>query len=284
MNDNQPLELGSLRGCIVVAVDGSEHADRALRWAAEQARLEGRRLAVVAVGHDAEDLRDTALVTAREGLAPDEVVGWAQTGDPRQVLIDVSEHAHLLVLGSRGRGTVRSMVLGSVSAAVSRHAACPVVVCRPPGDVAAKSGILVGVDATPESRPVIEFAYRQASLRQLPLTVLHTFWDAAAAVAQYREDQGTPQAAPELEELRATLAEVVAGFAEQYPDVAVSLTLKHGLADEALSPRDGAWELVVVGRHPMNALSRLLTGSVATAVLERSRSTVAVVPVSPPRD
>lgn len=284
MSASSPLDPRSLSGCIVVAVDGSEHAERALAWATSQASLEGRRLAVVTVGHDTEDLRDRALARARDALGPDTVDGWAQAGDPRQVLIDISEHAHLLVLGSRGRGTLRSMFLGSVSAAVSRHAACPVVVCRPPAGTAGRAGVLVGADASRDSLPVLEFAYRQASMMGLPLTVLHTFWDATAAVAQYREQQGSAQAAPELEELRSTLSESVAGLAEQYPDVAVTVTLKHGLADEALSPRDGTWELVVVGRHPMNALSRLLTGSVATAVLERSRSTVAVVPVSPHAD
>src|SRR6478609_2472146 len=88
---------------IVVAVDGSEHADRALRWAAEQAALEHRPLAVVAVGDDSGAMTEEGVATARRlhpGLEPRAL---ALTGDPREVLLDLSERAGLLVLGSRGR-------------------------------------------------------------------------------------------------------------------------------------------------------------------------------------
>jgi nucleotide-binding universal stress UspA family protein len=142
--------------------------------------------------------------------------------------------------------------------------------------------LLVGADGTRESRAVIEFAYQQASLRDLPLTVLHCFWDAAAAVAQYREARGQSVVPPDLEELRAALSEAVAGLAEQYPDVPVTLTLKHGFADQALGPRHGGWDLVVVGRHPMTSLGRVLTGSIATTVVERAHGPVAVVPEAAP--
>jgi nucleotide-binding universal stress UspA family protein len=266
-------------GSIVVAVDGSEHAARALRWGADQAALEHRRVVVVSVGEDAdaELFAEDAVAAARDRHPDLDLHGSAVPGDPRQVLIDLAEVAHVLVVGSRGRGALRGMLLGSVSAAVSSHAACPVVVCRPPAEQA-RHGVVVGADGTRESLPVIEFAYRQAALRGLPLTVLHCFWDAVAAVAQYRQATGRPAGVPELEDLRAVLAESVAGLAEKYPDVPVHLTLEHGLVDEALSPRHEGWDLVVVGRHPMTSHARLLTGSVSRAVLERARSTVAVVP------
>ncbi|GAB3244359.1 universal stress protein [Nocardioides dilutus] len=270
-----PVEI---RGAVVVAADGSDHADRAVRWAADQASLEHRRLAVVSTGDKAGTLVDDAVAAARL-VHPDlSVGGSAVPGDPRQVLIDASAHAHMLVVGSRGRGPVRSMLLGSVSATVSAQAACPVVVCRPANAGDTQAGVVVGADGTPESLPVIEFAYRQASLRHLPLTVLHSFWDAAAAVAQYHEARGEKADWPELEDLRASLSESVAGLAEEYPDVPVTLTLRHGFADEALSPRHGGWAMIVVGRHPMTSLERLLTGSIATSVIERAHATVAVVP------
>lgn len=278
---SRSLDPDSVRGAIVVAFDGSEHADRAVRWAVEQASLEHRRLAVVSVGDKADMLAEDAVAAARLGHPDLAVTGWALSGDPRQVLLDASRYAYLLVVGSRGRGAVKTMLLGSVSAEVSAHAACPVVVCRPAADGDAQAGVVVGADGTPESLPVIEFAYRQACLRDLPLTVLHSFWDAAAAVAQYHEARGQKADEPDLEDLRATLSASVAGLAEKYPDVPVTLTLKYGFADEALSPRHGGWALIVVGHHPMTSLGRLVTGSIATSVIERAHTTVAVVPQEP---
>ena len=272
------LDPDDLRGSVVIAVDGSEHAERALRWAADQAALEHRRLAIVAVGEGAGGVIDRAEASARSWHPGLTIVGSAAAGDPREVLLDASTHAYLLVLGSRGRGALKSMLLGSVSAAVSSEGACPVVVCRPPSDGPSRTGVVVGADGTPESLPVIDFAYRQAYLRHLPLTVLHSFFDAAAAVAQYRRARGLPADGAELDELRAGLAGSVAGLAEDYPGVEVTLTLEHGFADQALSPRHGGWDMVVVGRHPLTSLPRVLTGSLATSVVERSHATVAVVP------
>ena len=273
----------AIRGSVIIAVDGSAHADRAVLWAADQAALERRHLAVVTVAPAGGEREGTAVVddataSARRRHPELSVAPLVLHGDPRQALIDVSVDAFRLVLGSRGRGPVRSMMLGSVSAAVSAGAACPVVVCRPVDEGPKRSGVVVGADGTPESLPVVEFAYRLAYLRGVPLTVLHSFFDAAVAVAQYREARGEKAEMPELEDLRAVLARSVAGLAQDYPGVAVSFTLEHGLADQALTPRDDGWDLIVVGRHPMTSLHRLLTGSIATAVLERAGAPVAVVP------
>jgi nucleotide-binding universal stress UspA family protein len=135
----------------------------------------------------------------------------------------------------------------------------------------------VGADGTPESLPVIEFAFAQASLRGLPLTVLHAYWDAVAAVAGLRSGSEQVPDPSDVEELRVVLSGSVAGFSEKYPDVSVSLRLQHGLVDEVLT-RGQSWGLVVVGRHPMDSVWRMLTGGIATAVLERAQSTVAIVP------
>lgn len=291
-------------GSIVVGVDGSRHAERAVRWAAVQAQREQRRLVVVAVadlpgvsevgwdgtipGNDpaadpdpgtprTRDIADAAVALARE-VAPDiEVLACAAVGDPRVVLEDLSTDAHLLVVGSRGRGAIRSLLLGSVSSALVRTAACPVVVCRP-GVEHERDGVIVGADGTAESLPVIEFAFAQAALHGRPLTVVHCFWDAVAAAAGFREAAGEILDQPELEELRLVLAQSIAGFREKYPDVDVTLVLRHGLVDEALTRSDSAWDLVVVGRHPMAGLRRALVGSIANAVVERASTTVAVVP------
>jgi nucleotide-binding universal stress UspA family protein len=137
---------------IVVGVDGSASSAEALRWAAGQARLTAGTLRVVhawsppgiaTVGipplrFDWSALREQAqafpgaFVTETLGEDPGiEVVTVAKTGGEAQVLVDESEHADLLVVGSRGSGGLKGMVLGSVGHHCAAHAHCPVVVVHP---------------------------------------------------------------------------------------------------------------------------------------------------------
>lgn len=266
-------------GSIVVAVDGSSHAGQAVIWAAEQARRTHRPLVAVTVG---EENPAEAIALATEvvrGLAPEvELHTIAVPGHPIDVLVDLSTEAQLVVLGSRGRGTVRSMLLGSVSASVSKHAACPVVVCRPGPAVDERRGVVVGADGTPESLAVLEFAFEQAAMRGHDLTVVHCIWDVVAAVAGLRNVAYEDLDPAAVEEEHVLLAESLAGFAEKYPDVKVSVRVAHGLVDEVLGRHSEEWDLVVVGRHPVDTAGRMVLGAISTAVLERARTTVAVVP------
>jgi nucleotide-binding universal stress UspA family protein len=291
------MSEATLSGTVVVGVDGSDHADRAVRWAAEQADLERRALVVVSVARPSPAL-GAALTEAGQPLASSADVERARSlceeaaaiaeqhrhglaisthavaGEVRTVLADLSHGAHLLVLGSRGRGSLRSKLLGSVSVAVSKHAACPVVVCRPSGGDDAVHGIVVGADGTPESRPVLEFAFRQATLHEQPLTVLHSTVDLLVPAARpWLIDEADTDVGS-----RMLLAESVAGFGEKFPDVEVRLQVARGFASDALTAPFAPWALVVVGRHAAETLSRRLSGTVATATLEHAFRTVAVVP------
>ncbi len=284
-------------GSIVVGVDGSEHADRALVWAAAQAALEHRpltlmhafdpvgRLFVGALELEGDNrselvhaLRRAARIILDEAvelvqkIGPDlEVHHELVEADPRQALVDASRTAHLLVLGSRGRGPLRGMLLGSVSVAVSQLAACPTIVCRPRREDPDTHRVVVGADGSPASRPVIDFAFAEASRRGVPLTVMHCFWDIVAT-------QSPSSASEASADERLLLAESVAGFRESYPDVEVHLELASGLIDQVLVDAAPTADLLVVGRRHKNAIARFLHASMAAAVLERSAGTVAVVP------
>jgi nucleotide-binding universal stress UspA family protein len=292
-------------GSIVVGVDGSEDAARAVSWAAVQADLENRPLALVhtaeqilllgsgwldaqgvdrvrldaAVNRAAEAVLAHACERAREAAPEIEVTTHLVREDARDALVDISADAHLVVVGSRGLGPVRSAVLGSVSASVAKRADCPVVVCRPTGAGGAPAtGVVVGVDGTAGSVDVLEFAFAQASLHRAPLTVMHCFWDVRAATngpGPVPADGGNPSAESDL---RLLLAECVAGLAEKYPDVAVSAELARGLVDECLADRSPDAGLLVVGRTAPTGWARFLHSSCALAVLERAHTTVAVVP------
>jgi len=289
-------------GSIVVGTDGSEHAERAVVWAARQARAEKRALDIVhafgrvGVGELAwlgtpgldqslltralRDAGETLVAEARE-VAVLEVPGLeirthVLDTDARDALVAASASAHLVVLGSRGRGPLRTLVLGSVSQSVARLASCPVVVCRPGKDHDGRHEILVGAEGTVGSLPVIELAFRQASLHGLPLVVMHSFVD--PTLAGRPDGDASPAEPSDVDELRMLLSESVAGMREKYPDVRVDLRLSQGLVDQCLLEEAPEAELLVVGRSDVSGWSRLLYASCALAVLERARTTVVVVP------
>jgi nucleotide-binding universal stress UspA family protein len=146
---------------IVVGVDGSEGSRAALRFALEEARLRGATLRVVHswllpvadaapdpfllefpayAGPDLEELAGS-LETSATGLIDTElerVLGGEEAGveieraplegAPAAALVDASADADLLVVGSRGHGALRGLVLGSVSKQCLSHASCPVAI------------------------------------------------------------------------------------------------------------------------------------------------------------
>ena len=149
-------------GRIVVGVDGSEGSRRALLWAAEEATLRAVPLEVIHTyehhlawqGYGADESMSAAAVEAMrqeiesagreasrnaqaivdrmvEGLEGPEVTATAvESSHPAQALVAHSKGADLLVVGSRGRGGFKSLMLGSVSQQCAHHAECPVVIIR----------------------------------------------------------------------------------------------------------------------------------------------------------
>jgi nucleotide-binding universal stress UspA family protein len=288
-------------GTIVVGVDSSESSHRALEWAVDQARTEHRPITLVHAVNALDPahadaatvypeaarvaLRDDGhrvLAAARstvEQAAPElEVDEVLRLDDPRTVLLELSRDAAMVVLGSRGRGKLRSLLLGSVGVALVRHAHCPVVVHRPSHLGVVRNGVVVGADGSEESLAVLEFAYRQASLRDLPLTVVHCFWDANTVTSAPFVVSAPPV---DLESERLLLAESMSGMAEKFPDVTVKTAMARGLPQEVLVSLGTRMNLLVVGAHQAGRVSRMLFGSVSVAVVEHASCPVAVVPTSP---
>ena len=138
---------------IVVGVDGSENSKHALEWAARQAGYTGATLEViiawdypatygwVPVPPEDYGLADYAEKALNETIAA--VLGAGTSvkverrvvqGHAAEVLVNASEGAELLVVGSRGYGGFADALLGSVSTYAVHHAHGPVTVIRPPAD------------------------------------------------------------------------------------------------------------------------------------------------------
>ena len=140
-----------VHGDIVVGVDGSDHAQRALAWAIAEAKARGAALHVVTAwsvpgalygsvgvgGYDearaefhagAEHVAEAAAREARE--AGVDASFSVPQGHGADVLVEASRDADLLVVGSRGHGGFVGLLLGSVSGQCAQYAACPVVIVR----------------------------------------------------------------------------------------------------------------------------------------------------------
>ncbi len=286
-------------GSIVVGIDGSTWSDEALSWGIAQASLEGRSLALVHAaspmlapgsllyagtgvdyGRLIDDLRAAgrSMLVAAETRAHEfdprlEVHQVLSVTEARSTLLDLSEHAAMIVVGSRGRGPMKSLLLGSVSVTVSKQASCPVIVVRPHDPEHPRHGILVGVDGSKTSTAAIEFAYRLASFRARPLIVLHGYWTPESMAVP---TLGAPEV--DISDERALIAESLAGMAEKFPDVEVQVRLVRGDGTRELINASAEVAVLVVGHHRGSSLDNLIHDSVAASVVEHARCAVAVVP------
>jgi nucleotide-binding universal stress UspA family protein len=148
------MSAAESRGRVVVGVDGSAGSLTALRFAFDEAARQGTGLLVVAafelpdlwwasygvpVSNTVDDVRSHVEQTVRSAVAetlkdqvdaPDaptlEVV--ARAGNAAEVLLSASDGSPLLVVGNRGLGGFKRMLLGSVSLQCVQHATCPVTV------------------------------------------------------------------------------------------------------------------------------------------------------------
>jgi nucleotide-binding universal stress UspA family protein len=147
-------------GRVIVGVDGSEPSKQALRWALFIARASGSTLEAVAAWqpytaygwagagwatmptdwNPAQDAEKALAATIDEVFGAHRPAGLTCTvreGNAAQVLLEASAGARMLVVGSRGHGGFTDLLLGSVSAACTEHASCPVLVLH--GDTPAPS-------------------------------------------------------------------------------------------------------------------------------------------------
>jgi nucleotide-binding universal stress UspA family protein len=295
---------------IVVGVDGSAGARVALTWALREATLRGcavRMVTVSPVGeplsaHDAvigrpdvvgaeQDVRDRLLAEAAEVAAAagcDAVPVHAEVrdGQPARQLVGSAGSGGLLVVGSRGRGSVRGALLGSVSRQCAQDARGPVVVVRDDesthGGVlweGAASRVLAGVDGSTGSVIALRFAAAEARLRGGELHVVHAWIDSLSRFG------GPPWARPATtprQQADAILLESLrAAWQDGSPEVRIRPETIEGAEWDVLAEVAEAADLLVVGSRGRTGRSSTLLGSVSLRCITYAPCPVAVVP--PPR-
>ena len=282
---------------ILVGVDGSSASDAAVSWAAHDAVMRGLPITLMHVQDPmsrtwspAEGLKEVSGWQKAEGrgilanaskIAHDitkdasqiTINGEMQFAAPGPTLVDRSEDAELIVVGTDGRGALTRGLLGSISSGLVRHARCPVVVIRdgePQAPQLTDAPVLVGVDGSPASELATEIAFDEASRRHVGLMALHA-WSDKDLVQLPGVDW--PKLKAEEERL---MSEALAGWQERYPDVTVTKLLVCDQPARALVETSQSAQLVVVGSHGRNAFTRTFLGSVSNAVVQSVRVPVVV--------
>jgi nucleotide-binding universal stress UspA family protein len=221
-------------------------ADHARR-AAEQAAVQGLRAAQNLLG--AQDVRLLVVY-----------------GSPAAVLCDHSLAADLVVVGSRGRGGMSGLLLGSVGLQVAAHAPGRVVVVRGhwhrngyvPGPV------VLGADGSACSRAAAAFAFEEAELRHAPLLAVCALADAPGSLG------GAGRLQDGFENL-------IGQFEKEHPEVTVLRQISPGGPRPALLDAACRAQMLVVGARGLGGVRGMMLGSVSHAVLHHAPCPVAVV-------
>jgi nucleotide-binding universal stress UspA family protein len=274
---------------VIVGVDESETAALALRWAADYGCR--RQLGVTALmawdylgqhhlsPDEAFDPRYSADTAAHVLAQLVERVLGADTEVGRVVVLDratealdeAAAAADVMVIGARGLGGFRGLLLGSVSRHVLHHATCPVVVVRH----AARSdgAVVVGIDGSPASLRAAKWASEYASIFERRLIAVYA-WH-APVVGQSLDWVLAERGAAEHEAfLRTQLSQVELA---ELPEPVVVRALEGRAATTILSASDDVASLIVVGARGDRSIGGALLGSVTDQVVRHAACPVAVV-------
>lgn len=288
-------------GRVVVGFDGSDTARVAARWAADEAISRGRGLTlahavlppVSGAGFGATIPPPLDLVTSLQEKARIELLREAdalpgtgievcvEIGSPSGLLLDASQSAHLLVLGSRGHGGFRGLLLGSVGSQVAAHAACPTVIFRD-AHIPASHHLVVGIDGSPNSEVALGFGFEMASRHGWELIAVHA-WEVPAYDLIVVPSGPVPVPFTDVADDEVRLAaEVLSGFRADFPDVRVHERLVRAAPADALLVEGKDAAMIVVGTRGRGPTAVAVLGSVSNAVLHKAHVSVAVVPYEEP--
>ena len=315
-------------GELVVGVDGSDGSRRALAWAVDEARLRGDGLTVVtvmpspnllitpaAIGEDVRRRADReasqrAGALFEEVIAPHADVGVAITpvvvrdDATFDALIRRAADADALIVGSRGLGALRRLLLGSVSSQIAVHADITVVVVPEPSEEQQRDDKVVGVDGSAHAHAALRRAAAEAAMRgwELELVMIQPPPPASggggpdhAAVDAYRWAGAlAPAPVPQSDEVQSgheQLATHWRNLAERLLEAELDRVDAATLPNKVMPTVIGAdhaaralldvaaWaRLLVLGRRGRGGFTGMLLGSISQHCVRHATSPVMIVP------
>ncbi|MET8359178.1 universal stress protein [Micromonospora sp. NPDC005171] len=281
---------------VVVGVDGSESALRAVRLAATEAARRNRPLRVVhgfiwpllhvpvspapeappggGLRHRAEELVKAAVHEAEVTVPGLSISGEIIDGEAAAVLVGESPTAALIVLGDRGLGGFSALVVGSVAVQVAAYADCPVLVAR--GTQRPDEPVLVAVDGSDASRRAADFAAETAVSRDVPLVAVHAYRHPGSSGPGDMQPLVYDEAKLRGEQER-MLAGWLSGLTEDHPGLRLTCRAVHGRPGSVLAEASRSAQLAVVGGRGRGEVTGLLLGSVSQSMLHHAECPVVVV-------
>ncbi|MEV5440892.1 universal stress protein [Streptomyces sp. NPDC052682] len=284
---------------LVVGVDGSEPSLLAVDWAADEAARRGLplRLVYASLWERYEGPDPSGELPHRHGelLAQGIVERAAERAVKRRPEVDVSvgvvaedaatallregHNAAALVTGSRGRGELKGLLLGSVGLLVAARAHGPVIVVR--GDRAGLAGtherILLGAGEPSTGADAVRFAFFEAETRGCVLDVVRAWRRPAYDSAGPTRLAGDPARRHE-ERAGAVLDTLLEDVVAEYPGVRVRRVTVEGPARRVLLSRSAAADLVIVGARRRSGHRNLQLGRVGYTLLHHAACPVVIVP------
>ncbi|RAO55485.1 Universal stress protein [Micromonospora saelicesensis] len=281
---------------VVVGVDGSESALRAVRLAATEAARRRRPLRVVhgfiwpllhvpvspapgappggGLRHRAEELVEAAVREAEATVPGLSISGEIIDGEAAAVLVGESPTAALIVLGDRGLGGFSALLVGSVAVQVAAYADCPVLVAR--GTQRPDEPVLVAVDGSDASRRAADFAAETAVSLGVPLVAVHAYRHPGSSGPGDMQPLVYDEAKLRGEQER-MLAGWLTGLTEDHRGLRLTCQVVHGRPGTVLAEASRSAQLAVVGGRGRGEVTGLLLGSVSQSMLHHAQCPVVVV-------
>jgi nucleotide-binding universal stress UspA family protein len=291
VREHQPVTTGR----IIAGIDGSSGADTALRWAAAEAEIRDAELVAVMAwgyldqhpvpGHEGfdpaygqADADEAANEYVARALGPSHRPVTVQTvcDLPARALLEAAADADLLVMGARGIGGFRGLLVGSVTQRCLNETTVPLALVHE-GHLGDPTGpVIVGVDGSDNAAAAFRWAHDEARRRGAHLKALHAWQEPVGGGESFGlvvDDAALEAAAVETVEKAATTA---SGDPSSVP---VERVTARGRAAPVLIEESASAALVVVGHRGHRRWGRVALGSVAQQVAHHSRCPVAVVPL-----
>lgn len=251
---------------VVVGIDGSAAASRAMEWAADEAQRRGAPLVVVHAGGVEQR---SALTLGTAAMVEAEVYGYGTTlledavatlvyrnpslpvstrlvaERPAKALIDESETAGLLVVGRGNESRLGAFLLGSIAHRVLAHAMCPTVVISEDGRTDG-STVVVGVSMSDGGQAAMRFACEEAALRGATVIGVRSWSDATFAPAGFVYMM--PEAVQRWQAAEQHLLDTwVAQAQHEFPGLLVKGRLSNLAVESAIKDASHRAGLIVVG-------------------------------------